>query len=772
MALARMRLRVLGLVQGVGFRPFVYRLATDLGLAGLVGNSAEGAFIEVEGLPAPLLVFKQRLVDQAPPPCTIIHLEAMWIPARGQRNFEIAPSATADRKTALILPDLATCPECVREIRDPANRRYRYPFTNCTVCGPRYSIIEAVPYDRERTVMRRFQLCAQCRVEYESPDSRRFHAEPIACPSCGPKLAFQTIDGTLLAICDEALILAVRALREGRIVAVKGLGGYQLLVRADQDAAVERLRVRKHREAKPLALMCPSLETAGRFVRISAEERRLLLSPASPIVLLERLSAESPAVAPSVAPENPWLGIMLPTTPLHHLLLTDLDLTVVATSGNPSEEPLCTDDEDARQRLGGIADFFLLHDRPIARPVDDSVARILLGTEQILRRARGYAPLPLSLPSTPTSMASATSEVLGLGAHLKSAIAYARGDDVFLSQHVGDLESARTCVTFERTVADLGQLLEIQPGLVVADLHPDYYSSQRAASFSRTIISVPHHEAHALSCLADHRLAPPALAIVWDGTGLGPDGTLWGGDFLEITETQCLRRASFRAFPLPGGDEASRDARRSAVGALHEAGLIDTETSRRFLKRVFAPSELGLMRAAVARNINSPRTSSVGRLFDAVAALIGLPHLSRFEGEAAMRLEWTAWSERGRRGDGPLPLSCPLEIIQDPAGIRIDWRPFLEALIQDDSTRNTGSWALAWHEALADAAVRVALLVQQPRVVLSGGCFQNRLLTESTAARLQAAGFQVQWHQRVPPNDGGLAVGQIVGARRRQAAVA
>ncbi|MCK6500790.1 MAG: carbamoyltransferase HypF, partial [Nitrospira sp.] len=605
----------------------------------------DGAWVDVEGPKELLQHFRDRLRAEAPPPCSIHQMDATWEAAIGRTNFEIAESDRNALTTALILPDLATCPDCLRDIRDPKDRRYRYPFTTCTHCGPRFSILESLPYDRERTVMRRFPLCAACREEYEAPGNRRFHAEPIACPSCGPHLTCRSADGSWLGEREDALGMAVAALRDGRIVAVKGLGGYQLLVRADSDVAVQRLRERKQREAKPLALMCPDIQTVGALAVLSETERRLLESPAAPIVLLERTPNSHTRIAESVAPGNPWLGLMLPTTPLHHLLLADLNQVVVATSGNPSEEPLCTDDADARQRLRFIADVFLEHNRDIARPVDDSVTRVLLDTEQVLRRARGYAPLPVSV-TTPTTEPGLMPTVLAVGAQLKNSVAVSRGNEIFLSQHVGDLESARTCESFHNIIRDMTAWLNARAAVAAADLHPDYFSTQHAQSLGVTLSKIPHHEAHALSCLVDHGLPPPVLALVWDGTGLGPDGTLWGGDFLEITETECRRRATFRSFPLPGGDAASRDTRRCALGVLHEAALLDAPGAHAFLTNTFDTAETSRLRALLAGGIRSPKTSSVGRLFDAIASLLGLAHSSRFEGEAAMRLEGEAWYAR------------------------------------------------------------------------------------------------------------------------------
>lgn len=759
----RVRLLVRGLVQGVGFRPFVFRLASFLGLRGMVRNSTTGAWLEAEGPRNILETFVSRLQTEAPPPCRIDHVETTWLAPLGHPAFTIEKSETSGAPTALILPDLATCPECRQEIFDPANRRFRYPFTNCTRCGPRFSIIHGLPYDRVRTSMAGFTLCAACQAEYEDPRDRRFHAEPIACPQCGPHLALWTPEGAEAARGETALGAALKALLAGRIVALKGLGGFQLLVRADDDEAVRRLRRRKGREAKPLAVMCPTLGMVHRWCHLSPAEEHLLTGPAAPIVLAPRRARPADGPADAVAPDSPWLGVMLPYTPLHHLLLADFGLPVVATSGNRSDDPICLEELEALQRLGDIADVFLVHNRPILRPVDDSVARVVLGTEQILRRARGYAPLPASLPrGMPPAPA-----LLALGAHLKSTIAVGRDREIVLSQHLGDLETAAAAEAFDRATRDLPRLLEITPQVVVTDLHPDYLSTQRAATFAAPILRVAHHEAHAYACLADNDLRPPVLALSWDGTGLGPDGHLWGGEFLELTGGDCLRRAAFRPFRLPGGDRAARDTRRSALGLLVESGLHQSASGRAYLARVFPPTELGVLQRVLARGILAPITSSVGRLFDAVASLLNLAHASRFEGDAAQRLEAAAWQAAGGETAGPTTddptLSLPLR--QTPAGgWVVDWQPFLEGILAASAPLSLPAWALAWHEALAAAAVAVARRVNHPQVLLTGGCFQNRLLTERVVAALREAGFAPYWHQRIPPNDGGVALGQAVAA--------
>lgn len=764
---ARARVAVRGLVQGVGFRPFIHRLAGSLSLTGWVRNDPSGAQVEVEGRRAAVEDFLARLGAEPPSPCRILHVETVWLSPRGPGGFQILPSVTDGVSTALILPDLAMCADCRRELHDPADRRHRYPFINCTQCGPRYSIIRSLPYDRARTSMSGFALCPDCRREYEDPADRRFHAEPIACPRCGPRLALRDPHGKTLDEGESALRSAVEALRDGRILALKGLGGFQLLVRADLDSPVARLRRRKRREAKPLAVMCRSIETVRLYGEVSTDEERLLASSAAPIVLLSRRSPALASLAASVAPENPWLGVMLPYTPLHHLLLTELDLPLVATSGNLSDEPLCIDECEALQRLAGVADLFLVHDRPIVRPVDDSVARVLLGTTQVLRRARGYAPLPTPLPSG--GGRSGSGPILAVGAHLKNTLAMARDGEVFLSQHLGDLETARAAEVFEQTLESLPRLLDIVPESIAMDLHPDYLTTQRAATLPGRHFAIPHHEAHAWACLADNELPLPALALCWDGAGLGPDGTIWGGEFLELTARDCRRRAWVRPFPIPGGDRAARDPRRSALGLLHAARLLENPAGLGYLAEVFTGIEASVLRTLLASAHHAPRTSSLGRLFDALASLLRLTHASRYEGEAAQRLEWAAWRAWQRGEPSPIdPLGALVLAERDP-GLEVDWQPFLESLLDRDPGLPSDGWALAWHRALAGMAAAVARRLLPERVLLTGGCFQNRLLTELTVAALRADGFNVYWHQRIPPNDGGIALGQAAAVSVRTA---
>jgi hydrogenase maturation protein HypF len=748
---ARARLVIRGAVQGVGFRPCVYRLATELGLKGWVNNSSQGVFVELEGDHPQVEQFILRLGTEKPPRSSIQSLETSWLDPFGYSDFEIRPSDPDGPRTALILPDIAVCDDCLRDIFDPQNRRYLYPFTNCTNCGPRFSIIEALPYDRAHTSMRKFQMCDACRAEYENPLDRRFHAQPNACPVCGPHVELWTREGGLLEEHQHAITEAASALRKGAIVAVKGLGGFHLMADARNDEAVRLLRERKHREEKPFAVMFPTLDSVRQECDVSELERRLLLSPESPIVLLRRKSFgpdTAPIVAASVAPGNPYLGVMLPYTPLHHLLLAELQFSVVATSGNLSDEPICTDEADAVKSIGGIADLFLIHNRPIVRHVDDSIVREMAGREIVFRRARGYAPLPIELRKS-------SPPVLGVGSHLKNTIALSVGRQVFISQHIGDLETAPAVSAFHRVIEDFERMYETAPEIVAADAHPDYVSSRFARSTKRRVISVQHHAAHIYSCMAENDIEPPALGIAWDGTGYGLDGTVWGGEFLKMKASGFERFSHLRTFGLPGGEAAVKEPRRSALGLLYEIfGPAVFQMDKLHTLLAFSADELSILSTMLQKKINVPVTSSAGRLFDAVASLIGLRQKTSFEGQAAMEMEF-ALNENF--ADRVYPIVHQKSVV--------DWEPMVREIIDDVIHGvSVGEIAAAFHNTLVEIMVGVSLQAKERRVALSGGCFQNRYLTERAVRRLGEEGMLPYWHQRVPANDGGIALGQIAAA--------
>jgi hydrogenase maturation protein HypF len=747
-------LSIRGAVQGVGFRPFVYRLAQQAGLAGWVNNSSQGVTIEIEGEDEKLCAFQLAIDKEKPPRSFIQSMEATYLDAVGLSEFEIRESDLSGSKTAIVLPDIATCPDCLTEVFDPNDRRFRYPFTNCTNCGPRFSIIESLPYDRPNTTMKTFTMCPECLAEYEEPLDRRFHAQPNACPDCGPQLELWDPDGNTLADGSDALLETANAIRAGRIVAVKGLGGFHLIADASNDIALRTLREKKGREEKPLALMVPSIEFAESLCDVSDIEKRALGSPERPIVIL-KATEPSGSVSAEVAPENPYLGCMLPYTPLHHLLMSELGFPVVATSGNLSDEPICIDENEALTRLRGIADLFLVHDRPIVRHVDDSIVRVAAGREMVVRRARGFAPLPI--PRTMTD-----NPVLAVGAHLKNTIAASRGDQTFISQHIGDLESPQSFAAFRDVIVSFRNLYGISPSLVARDEHPDYMSTRFAESTGIQQIAVQHHYAHVLSCMAENELEAPVLGIAWDGTGLGNDGTIWGGEFLRIGASDYERIGHFRNFPLPGGEMAAREPRRSAIGLLYEAfGDQIFEVPDVLDSGAFNAAELKILRGMLRKGLNSPRTSSAGRLFDAAAAITGLRHVARFEGQAAMLLEFAIG---GLRTDESYNFEL-VGVIGQP--IVVDWRPALTEMIADvRSDTDTALIAARFHNMLVESIVAVAHRISEPVVAISGGCFQNKYLLERAVERLRQEGFRPYWHQRVPTNDGGISLGQTLAADR------
>jgi hydrogenase maturation protein HypF len=777
--MARARIAVRGIVQGVGFRPAAFRLAATHGLTGWVRNHPEGVDLEVQGASASIRAF---LADLAalPAPIRVDRAETEALPeVPDEQAFDIRESGAGETALPVVPPDLATCPDCAREIATPGERRHRYPFTNCTYCGPRYTLIESLPYDRPRTAMKGFPLCPACAREYRDPGDRRFHAQPVACPACGPQLRLETPDGRRLADRDDALLGAGEALLRGEVLALKGLGGYQLLVDATSADAVRRLRQRKRREEKPFAVMFPGLEALKAACEVTEAETALLASPAAPILLLRRRpdmneggppaplqlamsplvhphggsqpSRDTPSgstVVPGVAPGNPRLGAFLPYTPLHLLLLEAVGRPLVCTSGNLADEPMAFQDDEARARLGALADVFLAHDRPIVRPVDDSVLRVDADGPTLLRRARGYAPLAVPLPGEGPV-------VLALGAHQKATVALRYAGRVVLSQHLGDLASPESADLLARTVDDLLAFFRVRPARLACDLHPDYTSThlaeRLAAAWNLPLVRVQHHHAHGAACAAEHGLRGPVLALAWDGTGLGTDGTIWGGEALLVDGPTCRRVGHLKPFPLPGGEAAVHDPRRSAAGLL--AATLGLEALPLSLRVAFGAGAWEPLRAMLDRGVNCPRTSSLGRLFDAVSALAGIHPGRGFEGQAAMALEFAA-ERAAPEGAYPWAFQGGDLRVADPS-------PMVEALFHDLDT-GTGPEVVArrFHAALADLALAWARHGGLRDVVLSGGCFQNALLTALVTGRLAAAGFRVHRHRAFPPNDGCIAFGQ------------
>ncbi len=777
----RLRLEIQGAVQGVGFRPFVYRVAGQEKLAGWVLNDARGVICEVEGPPENVEHFRHRMAAECPPAAVVHDVVARWRPLLGESGFRIVASDGAAIKSVVILPDLATCKDCRDELFDPSDRRYRYPFINCTNCGPRFTIVEDLPYDRAHTTMRHFEMCPDCRNEYEDPLDRRFHAQPDACPKCGPRLQLTDSTGSTLARHDEALRSAAAAIRAGRILALKGIGGYQLIADARSEEAVARLRERKLRPVKPLAVMVGDLATARRLAEISSAEAALLRGREAPIVLLARRPAAG--LAPSVAPASPNLGVMLPTTPLHHLLLAELRFPVVATSGNLTDEPIVIEDDEALRRLGGIADLFLSHDRPIARHVDDSVAWIVDERPQLLRRARGYAPLPVLLSEPgPTLVA--------VGAHQKDVAALAIERQVFLSQHIGDMETPEAHAAFARVLLDFIRVYDANPEAIAFDLHPDYATTAWARDAVRsaggllarcgrapvplTAVPVQHHHAHLAALVAEQPEPREIFALTWDGTGYGPDGTIWGGELLRGDAAGFERMARLRPFRLLGGEAAVQAPWRVALALLWEIeGENALESSDLHALRDLSAADRGVLRHMLGEGLRSPLTSSVGRLFDGVAALAGISERVSFEGEAAIRLE--SMAEEGYSGAYPLDLAAvpaPPELAPAqrarPELLEIDWRPLVVALLADRA-RGVPAATLAarFHASLTECALMLARRFDAPEVGLTGGCFQNRRLTQTLVRRLRAERRQALVHRIVPTNDGGIALGQVAVARAR-----
>ncbi len=751
----RRRILVEGIVQGVGFRPFVYQLAERLGLAGTVCNDTRGVTIEVEGEQALLEKFFAALQAEKPPLAVIQKVTVDSLPVQGGEGFVILHSRCDATRRAQVSPDTHVCDDCLRELFDPADRRYRYPFINCTNCGPRYTIVTGIPYDRPLTTMSDFPLCDACREEYEDPASRRFHAQPNACPECGPRLRLIDARGNELAA-DDPLREAIRRLSAGGIVAVKGLGGYHLAVDASCEGAVLELRRRKQRDEKPFAVMARDLAAVQRFAVVGDDEARLLTGVERPIVLLPKRPGHT--LAEGIAPDNRYFGVMLPYTPLHHLLLSEDFSAMVMTSANLSDEPIAYEDDEARCRLYEIADTFLVHDRRIHTRTDDSIARVMAGRPLLLRRSRGFVPRALALPADMPS-------VLAVGGELKSTVCLTRGDRAFLSQHIGDLKNLEVFDSFRQTIDHLRALLDVSPVCVAHDLHPDYHATRYALEESGLpCVAVQHHHAHLASCLAENGSEGPAIGVIFDGIGYGDDGHIWGGEFLVGDFRGYERLGHFKYQPMPGGDLATREPWRMALSYLLSSyGEVPKDT--RALRGV-APAAWTLVAQAMSKGINAPLTSSCGRLFDGVAALLGLRRKVSFEGQAAMQLEMIADPQQAQ----PYPFH-----IEEIAG-RLIFDPHLliDAILRD-MDRGTEIPAIAgrFHLSLAAMITEVCVALRQrtglDRVVLSGGVFQNCLLTEMSVPRLERAGFTVLTHSLVPPNDGGLALGQAVVAGLRAA---
>lgn len=742
-------IHISGVVQGVGFRPFVYTLAQRMGITGWVRNTSAGVEIRADGPADTLAAFVDALRTQAPPLARIDTLTAVACPPDGFTAFDVLHSAALPDAYQPISPDIALCDDCLRELRDPSDRRYRYPFINCTNCGPRFTIIADIPYDRPLTTMAGFDLCADCAAEYHDPANRRFHAQPVACPVCGPQVWLESGGQRLTG--DAALHAAADLLRDGRIVAIKGLGGFHLACDATRADAVAELRQRKGRVGKPFALMMPDLETIRRHCAVSEAEAALLRSTASPIVLLRRLG--DTGIAADVAPGQATIGVMLPYTPLHVLLFDDGLPPLVMTSGNRAEEPIVTANDEARARLAPLADAFLMHDRDIHIRTDDSVMRVFAGVELPIRRSRGYAPYPVHLPFD-------VKPVLAVGGEIKNTFCVTRDAYAFMSHHIGDMENYETLQSFADGVAHFERLFRIRPVLIAHDLHPDYLATrwalERAARESLPVVAVQHHHAHIAACMAEHRHPGdrPLIGVCFDGTGYGTDGTIWGGEFLITDYVDFVRAAHLKPLPLPGGDAATRKPARIALAYLTACGLDAPQA----LLDALTPAEKQVIQRQVASGLNTPLTSSMGRLFDAVSALLGICHATSYEGQAAIELEAAVDPVEIESGAYRFTLDDGPAI--DPAGVLAQILADLGAGVP------AGRIAARFHQAvaalIADVCARLASQHGLREVALSGGVFQNVTLLGRTLTLLRATGFDVLTHQLVPPNDGGLALGQAV----------
>lgn len=759
----RRSIHVRGIVQGVGFRPFVYNLARRLGLGGYVLNSSSGVTIEIEGPEPSVESFTRCLRIEPPPLAQIEEVTVASLEARGQSDFLIRKSQDEENEFVLISPDVATCEDCWADFTDPQNRRFGYPFTNCTNCGPRYTIVRDIPYDRPKTTMASFTMCERCQAEYEDPSNRRFHAQPNACPACGPSLMLVQSGAEISEAafpggdaCEEVLREARELLHAGKILAIRGLGGFLLACDAENDEAVRLLRKRKRRSEKPFAVMAPNIEAIESFCRVSHPDRKSLLSMRRPIVILPRM--ENAPVSPEIGPGQTTTGVMLPYTPLHHLLFGDTGgktpefRALVMTSGNISEEPIVTSNREAMERLAGVSDWFLLHNRDIYMRADDSVVRTFESRERVVRRARGYVPLPIDLGRP-------VEELLACGGELKNSLCLTKNHWAILSQHIGDLENYETLVFYEETLTNLKKLFRITPRAVAYDLHPGYMSTGFAQQLSlEHKIPVQHHHAHIASCMAEHHLSGKVIGVAFDGTGYGLDGNIWGGEFLIADYKAFERRAHLRYLPLPGGDAAVRQPWRMALSYLRDAFGAHSWPENLAPTRQIPEKQICLVETMLARGVQTVPTSSCGRLFDAVASIVGLKQEVSYEGQAAIALEAAAQSNVDQRYDFDVQPAEPLQV---------DMRPMIRQ-ITEDVVREMPAGLISgrFHNTITAAIVEVSnrlrLAESLNRVCLSGGTFQNLYLLERTVSALRSAGFEVFIHAAVPPNDGGIALGQAV----------
>ena len=727
-----------GTVQGVGFRPFVYRIATDLELKGYVLNDSHGVTVEVEGDKDKLDTFLFRLNNETPPLATIYYQDVNYADPVNYDRFFIKESKEEGKKEVMILPDITTCNDCLNELFDPDNRRYRYPFINCTNCGPRYTIIEKLPYDRPNTTMRKFPMCPDCKKEYEDPLNRRFHAQPNACPVCGPHISIYRNDGSLVAIKENAMAIILDEIRNGNIAAVKGIGGFHLICDARNDKSVQLLRELKKRQEKPFAVMFKDLAQIREYADTTTIEESSLTSPSRPIVLIKSKGA----LAKSVAPGLQTIGAFLPYTPLHAIILNELNFPIIATSGNFSDEPIVKDNEEAFEKLAGFTHYILTHNRDINVRCDDSVIKIIDGYPSPVRRARGYAPLPVKLPF------KLKQKVLAVGGFLKNTFAIGFDDKVILSQHIGDVETLEAIEYFEEAVNTLSSFYDFEPEVIIHDLHPRYETTRWALGRQNVPkIAVQHHYAHILSCMAENSITDKVLGVSWDGTGYGEDGTLWGGEFLICDYHGYERKAYFKPFKLIGGEKAIKEPRRVALSLLFDIFGKSAYDLNLPLFNTFKDDELNIMFNAWQQGINAPYSSSAGRLFDGVASIINLKQKINYEGQAAMLLEEMA--------DLSVKDYYPYTLNE----AQINWNSIICSIMEDTETEKIPSRFI---NTLSKIILDISQNTGIEKVCLSGGVFQNNILTSRTCEYLKEAGFKVYIHQKVPSNDGGISLGQAV----------
>lgn len=744
----RYQITVQGRVQGVGFRPFVAVTAIKLNLSGWVRNIRQSVLIEIEGGSAELQAFLQQLQANAPALAKIELLNKKQISCQHDSGFHILESSGQNDGEVNISPDSGICKACQNELFSKDNRRYRYPFISCTQCGPRYSILKALPFDRCNTTLNAFPMCAACLKEYQNPEDRRFHAQGINCQHCGPQISYVNPQGETLAEKESALTLAVTALQAGNIIAVKGLTGFHIIVDASNNEAVLRLRKRKQRPAKPFAVMYANLSMLEADCIVGDQEKALLCSAIAPIVLLENKNSNQ-SLSPAIAPNNPYLGVMLAYTPLHLLICRAVNKPLVVTSANRSGEPVCSDNNEALQQLRELVDGFLMHDREIYQGLDDSIVKFVNNEAMLLRRARGYVPDYLPL-------ATEQPAILALGGQLKNSIALSKGKRLYLSQYIGDLENVAAVARHQKVKKIMQELFAVKADIVACDLHPDYVTTQLAEETDLPVISTQHHVAHLYAAMIEHQITEQAFGVVWDGNGYGEDGTLWGGEFLAVDAHKTQRLATFLPFKLPGGSAAIKEPRRVALALLYELygdDIISAEIVNSLSP--FTHSTKKQLLKMLSNNINSPLTSSTGRLFDAVSSLLNLVQINSFEGEAAMRLQFAAKTST----DGAV-YAMPIDFSVTPN--IIDWRPMLTAIIDDISNSVTPAIiAKRFHNTAAAIILKIAQHYSVTQVLLTGGCFQNTLLIETTLALLQKPGIEVLWHKKLPANDASICVGQV-----------